>query len=85
MQKIEIGQHLVIDPEICSGQMTFKGTRVTVDVVFVYLAKGYSIDMLLQSWPQLSRVAVKEAIDLAAQAFLKNYEITEEVISSIAS
>ncbi|MGA9347737.1 MAG: DUF433 domain-containing protein [Anaerolineae bacterium] len=28
MRKVEIGSYLVIDPEICHGQMTFKGTRV---------------------------------------------------------
>lgn len=26
MQKVDVGKHIVIDPEICHGQMTFRGT-----------------------------------------------------------
>ena len=63
MQRVEIGNYLVIDQEICHGQMTFKGTRVPVDTVLTFLAKGYSVDQLLRSWPELTRPAVEEAID----------------------
>lgn len=48
--------------------MTFKGTRVTVDTVLTFLAKGYSVDQLLGSWPELTRSAVEEAIHLASEA-----------------
>ncbi|HFD39229.1 MAG TPA: DUF433 domain-containing protein [Anaerolineae bacterium] len=67
MPRVEIGQHLVIDPEICHGQMTFRGTRIPVDTVLTFLAKGYSLDQLLRSWPELTRPAVQEAITLAAR------------------
>ena len=73
MSRVEIGEHLVIDPEICHGQMTFRGTRVPVDTVFAYLAFGYSIDMLRLSWPELTRPAIEEAITLAGQALLERY------------
>ncbi len=63
MQRVEIGNHLVIDPEICHGQMTFKGTRLPVDTVLTFLAKGYSVDQLLRSWPELTRPAVEEATE----------------------
>jgi len=62
MEIVEIGQYLVKDPEICHGQVTFKGTRIPVDIVMVFLRKGYSIDQLLRSWPELTRLAVEEAI-----------------------
>jgi len=62
MQQVEIGDHLVIDQEICHGQMTFRGTRLPVDTVLTFLAKGYSVDQLLRSWPELTRPAVEEAI-----------------------
>ena len=68
MSRVEVGHYLVFDPEICHGQMTFKGTRVPVDTVLAFLAKGYSVDQLLRSWPELSRPAVEEAIHLASQA-----------------
>ncbi len=73
MRKVEIGEYLVIDSEICHGQMTFKGTRVPVDTVLTFLAKGYSVDQLLRSWPELRRPAVEEAIGLAGQSLQARY------------
>lgn len=72
-ERVEIGNYLVIDPEICHGQMTFKGTRVPVEVIFAFLAEGYSMDMLLRGWPQLTRPAIEEAIELAWEAFASTY------------
>lgn len=55
MKYVELGKYLVIDPEICHGQLTFKGTRIPVDTVLALIVKGYSIDQLLKSYPELSR------------------------------
>lgn len=68
MQRAEVGKYLVLDPEVCHGQMTFKGTRVPVDTVLAFLAKGYSVDQLLRSWPELTRTAIEEAILIASQS-----------------
>jgi len=73
MQRVEVGEYLVVDPEICHGQMTFKGTRVPVDTVLAFLAKGYSVDQLLRSWPELIRPAVEEAILLASESLQTCY------------
>ena len=62
MRRVEVGTYLIVDPEICHGQMTFKGTSVPVDTVLTFLAKGYSVDQLLRSWPELTRAAVEEAM-----------------------
>ncbi len=79
MAYTEIGKYLVIDPEICHGQMTFKGTRIPVATAFAFMAKGYSIDMLRLEWPQLSREAIEEAIRMAGLALLKDYYTPEEL------
>jgi uncharacterized protein (DUF433 family) len=63
----------VVDPEVCHGQMTFKGTRVPVDTVLTFLAKGYSVDQMLRSWPELTRPAVEEAIRLASESLQTCY------------
>ena len=73
MEKVDVGKYIVIDPEICHGQMTFRGTRVPVDTVLVYLAKGYSVEQLLLSWPQISRPAIQEALYLASQSLQAQY------------
>ena len=73
MRRVEIGKYLVVDPEVCHGQMTFKDTRVPVDTVLAFLAKGYSVDQLLRSWPELKRPAVEEAIRLASESLQACY------------
>lgn len=61
-QATDVGAYLIIDPEICHGQLTFKGTRIPVETVLTYLGKGYSIEQLIRSWPELTRPAIEEAL-----------------------
>ncbi len=62
IRRKEVGKFLVIDPEICHGQMTFKGTRVPVATILALMGKGFSMEQMLSSYPQVSRVAIQEAI-----------------------
>jgi uncharacterized protein (DUF433 family) len=78
VKRIEIGNYLVIDPEICHAQMTFRDTRVPVDTVLALLAKGYSADQLVKSYPELSRPAIEEAVHLANEALQMRYHVTTE-------
>jgi uncharacterized protein (DUF433 family) len=73
MAQVEIGKYLVIDPEICHGQLTFKGTRIPVETALAYLAMGYSIEQIIRKWPQLRSDAIEEAVDLATEALLECY------------
>lgn len=73
MTRSEIGAYLIIDPGICHGQMTFKGTRIPVDTVLAYLGKGYSVEQILRSWPELTRPAIEEVIALAAESLQSRY------------
>jgi uncharacterized protein (DUF433 family) len=69
MKPLAVGEFLVVDTRICHGKLTFKGTRVPVEAVLAFLAQGETIEQILQSWPELKRVAVEEAIRLAAAAW----------------
>jgi uncharacterized protein (DUF433 family) len=68
MTVIEVGEHIVIDPEVVHGRMTFKGTRVPVDLVLEYIEDGLSVDDVEKHWPPVSREAAQEAVRLAADA-----------------
>lgn len=74
MESIDVGQHMVIDPEMVHGQLTFKGTRVPVATILVFLAEGESIDDIVRKFPQLSPEAVAEAIRLASEALHDRYQ-----------
>jgi uncharacterized protein (DUF433 family) len=73
MHSVDVGKYLVADPEVCHAQLTFKGTRVPVETVLIYLAKGRSLKEVLGDWPQLKQEAVVEAIQLAAAALTERY------------
>jgi uncharacterized protein (DUF433 family) len=71
----ELGQYLVIDPEICGGQLIFKGTRIFVKDVLAMLAKGYDWDRISYEFDgRLSHEAIAEAITLASEALLEKTE-----------
>ncbi len=79
MASNEVGEHLVVDPEICHGQVTFKGTRVPVETILALLGKGYSVDQLLKSYPELTRTAIEEALRLAESSNVDWDEVAHDL------
>jgi uncharacterized protein (DUF433 family) len=67
-KRIEFGTYIVSDPEICHGQLTFKGTRVLVKDVLYLVAKGKSWDWISDGYHGLPQEAIAEALLLAAEA-----------------
>jgi uncharacterized protein (DUF433 family) len=74
-KRIEYGQYIVADPEICHGQLTFKGTRIMVKTVLFYVAKGYDWDWISKDYDgHISRDAIAEAVELARTALIEKTE-----------
>ena len=59
--------YIVVDPAICHGRATIKGTRVMVSVVLDNLAVGLSVDEILDSYPSLTYDSVRASIAYAAE------------------
>ena len=71
----EFGDYIVSDPEICGGDLTFKGTRVLVKDVLYYAAKGEDWDWIVSAYRNsISREAIGEAINLASEALANKTE-----------
>ena len=66
MRRRELGRFVVIDPGVCHGKLTFKGTRVPIETVLRRVAKGNTLAAILADWPELTREAVEEVIELHA-------------------
>ena len=49
--------HVSSRPEVLAGQPCFEGTRTPVDVLFVNLAAGERLDVVLDSTPAITREA----------------------------
>ncbi|MFQ5808694.1 MAG: DUF433 domain-containing protein [Armatimonadota bacterium] len=57
---------VVIDPHICHGQASVRGTRIPVHQVVRMLANGDSIDDLLRDYPSLEREDIHACLEYAA-------------------
>ena len=55
------------DPEIMSGALCFKGTRVPVQNLFDYLEGSSSLEEFLEDFPSVSREAAVAVLEAAKQ------------------
>jgi uncharacterized protein (DUF433 family) len=60
-------QRIVCDPQVHHGEPCIRNTRVAVSVIVASLA-DFSVDALLQEYPQLEREDVQAALYYAAEA-----------------
>jgi len=66
-----LGRYIVIDPQICHGQPTFRGTRIMVTQVLEQVASGMAWEAIVEEWRgSVSTEAIAEAVRLAMQAFV---------------
>ncbi|MDA1272960.1 MAG: DUF433 domain-containing protein [Verrucomicrobia bacterium] len=68
--RLELGDFIVVDPEICHGKPTFKGTRIMVFQVLEQVANGTPWERIVWSWRgKVPMEAISEAVRLASQHF----------------
>ena len=60
-------KRIVVDPDICSGKPTIQGTRIMVSNILGMFSGDYSINWILKSYPELSRLDVISALEYASQ------------------
>ncbi len=64
---MKISDVLSSDPEIVSGAVVFKGTRVPVAGLFEYLRAGDTLEEFLLDFPTVERAQVETVIMLAGE------------------
>ncbi len=57
---------ITIDPEICLGQPTVRGMRITVSVILKQIAAGMSNQEILNAYPELEEEDIRQALRYAA-------------------
>ncbi len=63
MERLE---RITINPNVCLGQPTIRGMRITVSVILKMLASGASVQEVLDAYPELDDDDVKQAMQYAA-------------------
>lgn len=57
---------ITVDPEICLGQPTIRGMRITVSVILKQIASGMTTKEILEAYPELEEADVAQALRYAA-------------------
>ena len=66
MDQQERLDRITINPNICLGQPTIRGTRITISVILKMLAGGKTVSDVLEAYPELEEDDVRQAMKLAA-------------------
>jgi uncharacterized protein (DUF433 family) len=57
---------IAVNPDVCMGQPTIRGIRITVAFVLKLLASGMSHQEILIAYPELEENDIRQAIEYAA-------------------
>ncbi|MFO7555594.1 MAG: DUF433 domain-containing protein [Desulfobacterales bacterium] len=57
---------IIVDSKICSGKPVIKGTRIMVKNILGMIAGGYTMDQILDAYPELTHEMVQAALEYAA-------------------
>jgi uncharacterized protein (DUF433 family) len=74
--------HVISNPEVLEGQPCFEGTSVPVDALFVNLAAGERLDVILDSYPAVTRKAavgvLREACRLIRESAIRDAPLSSD-------
>ena len=54
-----------VDSLVCSGKPCIRGTRIMVKNILGMFAGGYTMEKILESYPELTREDISAALDYA--------------------
>ncbi len=57
-----------INPKIVVGKPIIKGTRLSIDFILELLAQGWTIELILENYPQLKKEDVLAALEYSAHS-----------------
>jgi uncharacterized protein (DUF433 family) len=62
-----MSNEIVVDPSICAGKPTIRGTRIMVRNILGMVAGGYTLERIVAAYPELATEQVQAALEYAAQ------------------
>jgi uncharacterized protein (DUF433 family) len=68
-------ERISIDPRVCFGKPTVRGTRIWVSLILDLLAGGMSMGELLEEYPQLTTEDILAAIAYGAEMSRERYVV----------
>jgi uncharacterized protein (DUF433 family) len=62
-----MNEWIVVDARICSGQPVIRGTRIMVRNILGMVAGGYTVERIVEAYPELTPEQIQAALEYAAQ------------------
>jgi uncharacterized protein (DUF433 family) len=66
---------VTLDPDVCNGRPTLRGTRITVASILDYLAAGDTPEDILKEFPSLERADIQAALNFASEVMRHRYHV----------
>ena len=66
---------ITINPRICNGKPTIRGTRITVQTILEFLSAGESQEEILRQYPSLQLKDIKACLAFASKLMSHSYVI----------
>lgn len=60
-----MNERIVTDPNVCSGKPVIRGTRIMVRNILGLVAGGYTLDRVIEAYPELTKEDVSAALEYA--------------------
>lgn len=60
-------ERITIKPDVCGGEPTIRGMRITVSQVLEMLAGGMTAEQILKDFPYLERQDIEACLEYAAR------------------
>ena len=60
-------ERITIKPDVCGGEPTIRGMRITVSQVLEMLAGGMTPEQVLQDFPYLEKADIEASLEYAAR------------------
>lgn len=70
MQRLD---RITINPEVCLGQPTIRGMRITVSTILKQLASGMTHSEILGAYPEIEEEDIVQAVRYAAWLASERY------------
>lgn len=68
----ELLSRISVDPRVCGGKPSIRGTRIYIAIILDGLAEGLTTEEIIDHYPQLTRDDVRGALAYAAELSREN-------------
>jgi len=75
-------ERITADPQVLVGKPVIKGTRISVELILGWLANGWTFEMILESYPHITRDDILAALAFAAEMMREEQYVAAHIATA---